>query len=150
MRRRENTKEFEAARDVGKLMAGIYIMHVLVCDEHGKPRGHLMAFDAWRRLLFLGAGELEEEWMAGLLGVCGDDLRGSRLDERLRDLRVLRLQQVRLLVCKADDTALARGKLNACQRRKRAREREQHPCVVPPGSMMAPPFSKSPSPRGPP
>ena len=97
---------------------------------------HFCAFDAWRRLIFLGAGELHEEWIAGVIGVRIDDLRGSALDERLRaDLRVLRLLEVREVRVKAAQNAVsfatrvaarvaAGEKLSKAQRKRLKRERE--------------------------
>ena len=65
---------------------------------------HYTVADMWRRILFLGAGEMHEEWVAGIMGVTADDMRCDiiegvrqpRLDARLRgDLRVLQLLRVR-------------------------------------------------------
>ena len=52
---------------------------------------HMLVYDAWRRIIFIGAGEVHAEWIAGVIGVCGNDLRGNNLDNRLRDeLRILK------------------------------------------------------------
>ena len=82
-------------------------------------------------MIFLGAGELHSEWIAGIIGVCGDDLRAGNLDNRLRrDLRVECLIGVRKLMEKAPSSAQStdgeKVKLNTHQRKqlKRARERE--------------------------
>ena len=107
--------------DLGKKMQGIFVVQALVLDEHGKKRPHMLVFDAWRRLLFLGAGEVDQEWMAGLLGVQGKDLRGSTLDDRLLKLRVLQLQQVRMLMCRCVDVPAD----TTYQRKKRKRKQQR-------------------------
>ena len=63
---------------------------------------HVLVYDAWRHIIFLSAGEVDEQWIAGIIGVCGDDLRGSKLDNRLRnELRIIELLDVRLLMERA-------------------------------------------------
>ena len=62
----------------------------------------MLVYDAWRHIIFLSAGEVDEQWIAGIIGVCGDDLRGSKLDNRLRnELRIIELLDVRLLMERA-------------------------------------------------
>jgi hypothetical protein len=84
-------------RVCSRLLVGMHLLKVIVCDERGNPRAHMMVWDAWRRLLFLGAGELTDEWIAGVIGVTTEDLAvRARLDERLREqLRVLSVCAVR-------------------------------------------------------
>ena len=41
----------------------------------GENAEHFVVYDAWRRLLFLGAGELEKEWLGGLIEVEYADTR---------------------------------------------------------------------------
>ena len=104
----------------------------------GALQNHLLVFGAWRRLLFLGAGEVHDQWIAGLLGVRGDDLRGERLDDRLRKLRVVRLLQVRMLWQKSEST---RVKLSTHQRMKLKRKREMEGAAAV-GSPGAPQIAK--------
>ena len=65
----------------------------------------------------------------GRLGVQGDDLLRGRLDERLRDLRVVQLLQVRVLMEKVP-LAPSKKKLTGRQRealkRKRAESESEH------------------------
>ena len=110
--------------DVCKRREGVIVMHTLVLDAHGELADHLIVFDAWRRLLFLGAGELTKEWLVGLLGVQGGDLLRGRLDERLRNLRVMRLMQVRVLMEKAP-SAPSKKKLTGRQREALKRKRAE-------------------------
>ena len=79
---------------------GILLCEVLVQLQSGLVAPHYTVADMWRRILFLGAGEMHEEWVAGIMGVTADDMRCDiiegvrqpRLDARLRDdLRVLQL-----------------------------------------------------------
>ena len=49
---------------------------------------------------------------------------GSNLDDRLRALRIVGLQQVRVLWQKSEQTLLAQGKLNTKQRKKQKLARE--------------------------
>lgn len=106
---------------------GIFVCEVVVaCGGTGEGRGtHYIVADCWRRLLFLGAGELQREWLVGLIGVRGDDLRGDALDRRLAaELRVLQLLNVRVLKTHlATATGVKRqGRPNGRQRAKIAKK----------------------------
>ena len=88
---------------------GILLCEVLVQLQSGLVAPHYTVADMWRRILFLGAGEMHEEWVAGIMGVTADDMRCDiiegvrqpRLDARLHDdLRVLQLLRVRLVKVK--------------------------------------------------
>jgi hypothetical protein len=128
------------------LRSGIHLLQTTVRGRHGERREHLMVWDAWRRLIFLGAGELSEEWIAGVIGVQSADLRGSVLDDRLRDeLRVLGVSAVRSLWerpsvverVSASDVIMDGG-MPSCGKRKRPskkardRERMKRVCTYPP------------------
>lgn len=114
---------------VRRVVEGVLLLHVLVRLANGCVAEHVMAYDAWRRLLYLGAGEMHTHWMAGLIGIRGDDYRGDTLDTRLREeLRVVKLEAVRVLkeyVAPADAPDAPPAKLNTWQKKqlkKRARE----------------------------
>ena len=88
---------------------GILVCEVLVQLQSGLVAPHYTVADMWRRILFLGAGEMHEEWVAGIMGVTADDMRCDiiegvrqpRLDARLHDdLRVLQLLRVRFVKVK--------------------------------------------------
>ena len=72
---------------------GILLCEVLVQLQSGLVAPHYTVADMWRRILFLGAGEMHEEWVAGIMGVTADDMRCDiiegvrqpRLDARLHD-----------------------------------------------------------------
>ena len=74
---------------------------IIFCDSEAQAFGgvarHVVVVDTWRRLVFLGGGEVSEVWLAGLLEYDGTDLRGDALDVRLRTLRILKLHSARLL-----------------------------------------------------
>ena len=78
--------------------------------------------DFWRRLVFLGAGELSLQWLAGIIGVRGDDR--EFLDERLRELRVQSLVRVRMLWVQSERVRAKghRPGRNGWARQKRKRE----------------------------
>lgn len=114
--------------DIGRRSHG----GMLLCDtETATTTGiarHVVVMDTWRRLIFLGGGEVSESWLAGLLQYDGSDLRGDALDVRLRELRVLRILAVRVLKEKVTDgetaTPVTGRKPSAWQRKqfkKRAR-----------------------------
>ena len=111
---------------------GMYVLEVLVMLSSGGIGVHYMLADTWRRLLYLGAGEMREEWITGLLMIVGKDLRYvgdppmPRLDQLLRnDLRILQLCRVRRLMRKAPPAPTAghpkRRRKNKSQSGKRGK-----------------------------
>ena len=94
---------------------------MVACGGSGDGRAtHYVVADCGRRLIFLGAGELELEWLVGLIMVCGKDLRGEALDCRLADdLRMLELLHVRVLKKQGVKRA---GRGNGRARAKKAAE----------------------------
>ena len=80
-------------------MQGIAVCETIV--EKGFAGGlatHYIVADFWRRLIFLGAGELSLQWLAGLIRVSGNDRH--LLDERMGqlELHIKSLIGVRMLV----------------------------------------------------
>jgi hypothetical protein len=112
-----------------RVKAGIVLCEVLVLLQNGRLAPHYTVADTWRRILFLGAGEVREEWVAGIIGVTSDDMRHDiiegvrqpRLDTRLReDLRVMQLLRVRLVKVKAAPQAKPSRPTN-CDRKRAKR-----------------------------
>ena len=94
---------------------GVFLCLVNARDGGGTCVPHMVVYDAWRHIIFLGAGEMDDEWIAGILGIRGDDLRGSKLDDRLRDeLRIETLLDVRVV---HEHIPSTRQKLSTKQRR---------------------------------
>ena len=92
----------------------------------GETAEHFLVYDGWRRLLFVGAGELEKEWLVGLLAIEYADTVGMKLDDRMRDeLRVLRLNGVRVLKERAPEVQRSQRRPSSHQRKKRKREEVQ-------------------------
>ena len=89
----------------------------------GKMCIHYCVVDVWRNVFFLGAGDLNSEWLVGAIGICPDDLVGNTLGQKLwKDLRIGKLLRVRILKCKAARRGVAT--LNAHGRRKKKRVRD--------------------------
>ena len=88
-------------RDVVRMTCCMVICRARVVDTRGMHHDHIVVFDGWRRLLFLGAGELNREWMVGLLGVRWEDMKSDTMDQRMRELHVIQLVQVRMLEARA-------------------------------------------------
>ncbi len=117
-------------RDIFRsIKEGILFCEVLVRLQSGAVVPHYTVADTWRRILFLGAGEMHEEWVAGIIGITQDDMRCDiiegvrqpRLDTRLReDLRVVQLLRVRLVKVKVTHQA-KRGRLTNHHRKKARR-----------------------------
>ena len=76
-------------------MQGVAVCETIAQTGKGDLVTHYVVADFWRRLLFLGAGELSLQWLAGIISVRGDDRQ--HLDERLRELRIRSLTKVRML-----------------------------------------------------
>ena len=119
--------------DVARVSHGILVCLAHVLDAHGETMPHIVVYDAWRRLLFIGAGELQKEWIVGLLGIQGDDLKGGALDRRMRELRVVKLLGARMLKVKAPPPLLllpppppppGGERLSGAQRKQLKRARE--------------------------
>lgn len=96
------------------------------------PRGlaredHVLIMDTWRDLLFLGVGEMTEEWHAGLLGLDPHDREGRILDERLANrLRVHEVMAVRVVHARVErEPAAKKPKLSKYQRKKLKRDRQE-------------------------
>ena len=103
-----------------KVTEGILVCEVEVTLECGGIGVHYVMLDCWRRVVCLGAGELAEEWLAGLAGFSADDVECQRIDEQLRTLRVVKLLGVRVVMFKAvDEQASKKRKLNGRQRWKK-------------------------------
>ena len=110
---------------------GILLCEVLVQLQSGLVAPHYTVADTWRRILFLGAGEMHEEWVAGIMGVTADDMRCDiiegvrqpRLDARLHDdLRVLQLLRVRLVKVKVTTAQTQPGRRLTNHQRKKAKQ----------------------------
>ena len=76
-------------------MQGVAVCETVAETSKGDLVTHYVVADFWRRLVFLGAGELTLQWLAGIISVRGDDRQ--LLDERLRGLRIRSLTSVRML-----------------------------------------------------
>ena len=76
-------------------MQGVAVCETVAETSKGDLVTHYVVADFWRRLVFLGAGELSLQWLAGIISVRGDDRQ--LLDERLRGLRIRSLTSVRML-----------------------------------------------------
>ena len=110
-----------------RMQEGILLCEILVLLQSGVVAPHYAVADTWRRILFLGAGEMHEEWVAGIMGITADDMRCDiiegvrqpRLDARLRDeLRVLQLLRVRLVKVKMTTHQTQPRRLTNHQRKK--------------------------------
>ena len=66
-------------------MQGVAVCETVAETSKGDLVTHYVVADFWRRLVFLGAGELSLQWLAGIISVRGDDRQ--LLDERLCGLR---------------------------------------------------------------
>ena len=103
-------------------MQGIAVCETIV--EKGFAGGlatHYIVADFWRRLIFLGAGELSLQWLAGLIRVSGNDRH--LLDERMGQLRIKYLIGVRMLVEHSPRVrATQRPGRNSSSRAKRKRQ----------------------------
>jgi hypothetical protein len=102
---------------------GVFLCLVNARDGGGTCVPHMVVYDAWRHIIFLGAGEMDGEWIAGILGICGNDLRGSNLDDRLRDeLRIETLLDVRVVYEHVPST---RQKLSTKERRSAKKRKHE-------------------------
>ena len=103
-------------------MHGIAVCETVAQTRNGKLETHYVVADFWRRLVFLGAGELSLQWLAGIIGVRGDDR--EFLDERLRELRIQTLVRVRMLWVQSERVRAKghRPGRNGWARQKRKRE----------------------------
>jgi len=90
-------------------MQGIAVCET-VAETHKGLSTHYVVADFWRRLIFLGVGELSLQWLAGIISVRGDDR--LYLDERLHDLRIRSLTSVRML-WEQSERVRAQGKRRA-------------------------------------
>ena len=84
-----------------------------------------MVFDLWRSLLFLGAGDPDEETLVGVKGITNDDTKDGRLDKAMRSLGVVKLLAVRMLWELASAEHAPSGKLTSSQRNAMKRKRQQ-------------------------
>ena len=86
------------ARLVSEIQPMILLCLVLVRCSDGAARGHVIVIDMWRSLVFLGAGDPDDETLVGVKGITAEDREGDRgLDQAMEALGVTRLQAVRAL-----------------------------------------------------
>ena len=95
---RDGSADLTFAKLFAETREGIVVASVLVQCKDGALRGHVIVLDFWRSLIFLGAGNPDEETLVGVKGITEADVCGGRLDESLANLGVMRLQAVRLLM----------------------------------------------------
>ena len=72
-------------------------------------------------MLFIGAGDATKETAVGLLGITESDLSDGGLDERVRELGIDAIVDVRLVW---ERSAVQGGGKRSCSQRRRKRQRE--------------------------
>ena len=121
----DESAELTFARIFAELRQGILLAKVLVECADKALRGHVVVFDLWRSLLFLGAGDPDEETLVGVKGITNDDTKDGRLDKAMSSLGVVKLLAVRMLWELASAEHAPSGKLTSSQRNAMKRKRQQ-------------------------
>ena len=108
-------------------MTGIALLLVIVAyGLDGEFRTtHYVTLDFWRRLVFLGAGELQREWLVGVVGVDASDVREQRVDALMTELRVVRIMKVRTVMARAPRLEAKRNVTGSARKRKKAKSQAE-------------------------